>query len=100
MRRRAEEALNRLIAACLDDAAVAAAVNLAGAGMGASAGPPSAAAGVVASVAGALDPRTQDAWPSALSGGASHFSCIVHLTSSVGHRNGRLTGDLLLYNVL
>jgi hypothetical protein len=67
----AEEALKCLIAACLDDAAVAAAVNLAGAGMGASAGPPSAAAGVVASVAGALDPRTQDAWPSALSGAGS-----------------------------
>ena len=66
----AEEALKRLIAACLDGAAVAAAVNLASAGMGASAGPPSAAAGVVASIAGALDPRTQDAWPSALSGAA------------------------------
>lgn len=64
----AEQALKRLIADCLDDAAVAAAVNLAGAGMGASAGPPSAAAAVVASVAGALDLRCQDAWPSALSG--------------------------------
>lgn len=68
MRFAAEQALKRLIEGCLDDAAVAGAVNLAAAGMGAAAGPPSAAAGVVAAIARALDPRTEDAWPIALSG--------------------------------
>ncbi|BDA46153.1 RRP12-like protein [Coccomyxa sp. Obi] len=84
----AEQALKRLVADCLDDAAVAAAVNLAGAGMGASAGPPSAAAAVVASVAGALDLRSQDAWPSALSVSAVLFE-------RLGHRGAALAEPLL-----
>lgn len=49
---------------------VAAAVTLGRMGAGAAAGPPSAPAGVVAAVAGALDARFQRAWPSALSGTA------------------------------
>ncbi len=61
----AEQALKRLLTVCFTDELVAAAATQLQAGH---AGPPPAAAVVVASLSGALGPSSLQAWPSALSG--------------------------------
>jgi hypothetical protein len=80
----AEQALKRLLQACLDDAAVSTAVTLARMEAGTVAGgPPSAAAAIVAAIAGGLDPRSQRAWPAALSGKAGR--AWTHLCLFLAH---------------